>query len=76
MLTLPEALALEPAFAFLATVTVFTGSTYNFETTSSVEVKVFKSISYFSEIEILSIFVLPFSFKSFTTFSASSKEET
>ena len=39
-------------FAFCATVTVFIGSTYNFETASSTETKSFKFVSYFSAIDI------------------------
>ena len=61
---------------FFATFTTFGFSTYNLETASSVETNGFNSVSYFSTIDIPSIFELSFSFKVLTTFSASSKLET
>ena len=61
---------------FCATFTSFFFSTYNLDTTSSTETKSFIPVSYFSNIEILSIFSLFFSFNVLTTFSASSNEDT
>ena len=61
---------------FWATLTAFFFSTSYLETTSSTETISFIPVSYFSKIEILSIFSLFFSFKVLTAFSASSNEET
>ena len=60
----------------LAIAVLCAGCTYNFDIASSVETKSFNSTSYFSTIDIFSIFELFFSFNPLTTFSASSKLET
>ena len=63
-------------FAFATVTAFFAGSTYSFDIASSDVTKSCMSVSYFSTIEICSIFVLFFSFKLFTTCSASSKFDT
>ena len=79
VLTDPEAVYFDVPVDFvlvLAIAVLCAGCTYNFDIASSVETKSFNSTSYFSTIDIFSIFELFFSFNPLTTFSASSKLET